>query len=248
MNLSSVIPVIGFVALVVLGIVWRKTKGRRGEKKMAALLAFLPKEKYKIINNLLLQSGSYSTQIDHVVISVYGIFVIETKYYKGWIYGGENSEFWTKNVYGHKYELRNPLWQNKGHIKAITRILDDPGLIPIHSIVAFSGQAKLKVDKNLPVMYWRQVVPYIKRHKEQVISEAYVNEVYHTLLAANVEDKNAKKQHVRSVKQNKERRDRAVASGRCPKCGGQLVLRKGQYGRFYGCSNYPKCTYILNTK
>ena len=38
--MSSVIPVIGFVALVVLGIVWRKTKGRRGEKKVAALLAF----------------------------------------------------------------------------------------------------------------------------------------------------------------------------------------------------------------
>ena len=246
MNWSSIIPVIGFVSLIVLGILWRRSKGRRGEKKMAALLALLPKDKYKVINNLLLQSGGHSTQIDHVVISVYGVFVIETKYYKGWIYGGENSEMWTKNVYGHKYELRNPLWQNKGHIKAITKVLDDPGLIPIHSIVAFSRQARLKIDKSLPVMYWGQVVPYIKRYKEPVMSEVYVNEIYRTLLSANVEDKDARKQHVKSVKQNKQRRDMAVASGRCPKCGGQLVLRKGQYGRFYGCSNYPKCTYTLN--
>ena len=248
MRATEMVIVAGFVALIVLGIVWKKTKGRRGEKQVAALLSLLSKDKYKVINNLLLQSGGYSTQIDHVVISVFGIFVIETKYYKGWIYGGEKSEFWTKNVYGHKYELRNPLWQNKGHIKAITKLLDDPGLIPIHSIVAFSRQARLKVDRSLPVMYWYQVVPYIKRFREPFLASSYVDEIYRTLMAANVEDKSARKQHVQSVKQNKQRRDAAVASGRCPKCGGRLVLRKGQYGRFYGCANYPRCTYTLNMK
>ncbi|HEX75478.1 MAG TPA: hypothetical protein G4O12_02715 [Dehalococcoidia bacterium] len=30
---------------------------------------------------------------------------------------------------------------------------------------------------------------------------------------------------------------------RCPKCGGLLVRRNGKYGRFLGCSNYPKCRY-----
>lgn len=29
----------------------------------------------------------------------------------------------------------------------------------------------------------------------------------------------------------------------CPKCGGNLVERTGEYGKFYGCSNYPKCKY-----
>lgn len=248
MNWSSFIFVLGFVALIVLGVVWRKTKGSRGEKQVAALLALLPKDKYKVINNLLLQSGGYSTQIDHVVVSVYGVFVIETKYYRGWIYGGENSEFWTKNVYGHKYDLRNPLWQNEGHIKAITRLLDDPGLVPLYNIVAFSSQAKLKVDRSLPVMYWRQIVPYIRRYREPVMSDSYAEEIYSTLLSANVEDKSARKQHVQSVKQNKRRRDTAVASGKCPRCGGNLVIREGRYGRFYGCSNYPKCNYTLNTK
>lgn len=31
----------------------------------------------------------------------------------------------------------------------------------------------------------------------------------------------------------------------CPKCGGKLVERKGKYGDFYGCSNFPKCRYTL---
>lgn len=29
--------------------------------------------------------------------------------------------------------------------------------------------------------------------------------------------------------------------GKCPKCGGNLIERKGKFGKFYGCSNYPKC-------
>ena len=212
---------------------------------MAALLSLLPKKEYKVINDLLLQSGGYSTQIDHVVVSVHGIFVIETKYYKGWIYGGENSEYWTQNIYGHKNQLRNPLWQNQGHIKAITRLLEDPGMIPIYNIVAFSRQATLKLDRSLPVMYWWQVVPYIKRHKDAAMSESYADEIYNKLLESNVTDKDARKQHVKSVKQNQQRRNISVANGKCPRCGGNLVLRDGRYGRFYGCSNYPKCKYTL---
>jgi len=34
----------------------------------------------------------------------------------------------------------------------------------------------------------------------------------------------------------------------CPRCGGKLVQRTGKYGSFFGCSNYPKCTYTINSK
>ena len=152
----------------------------------------------------------------------------------------------TQNIYGHKYKLRNPLWQNQGHVKAIARLIGNSGDVPIYSIVAFSRQAKIKVDRALPVMYWWSVVPYIKRHKEVHISENRVEEIFNTLLSANVADKSARKQHVTNVKQNQSRRDIAVANGKCPRCGGNLVPRNGSYGRFYGCSNYPRCRYTLN--
>lgn len=77
------------------------------------------------------------------------------------------------------------------------------------------------------------------------MSEAYADEIYNLLLEANVTDKEARKQHVKSVKQNQQRRNISVANGKCPRCGGNLVLRDGRYGRFYGCSNYPRCKYIL---
>ena len=34
----------------------------------------------------------------------------------------------------------------------------------------------------------------------------------------------------------------------CPECGGDLVIRKGKYGEFVACSNYPTCKYIKKGK
>ena len=34
----------------------------------------------------------------------------------------------------------------------------------------------------------------------------------------------------------------------CPECGGDLVVRKGKYGEFVACSNYPTCKYIKKEK
>lgn len=34
----------------------------------------------------------------------------------------------------------------------------------------------------------------------------------------------------------------------CPECGGELCLRKGRYGEFYGCGNFPACRYTRNVR
>ena len=67
-------------------------KGQYSEKLVNDKISKLSDE-YVIFNDLLFESNGRSTQIDHVVVSPYGVFVIETKGYKGWIFGGENSEY-----------------------------------------------------------------------------------------------------------------------------------------------------------
>ena len=43
----------------------------------------------------------------------------------------------------------------------------------------------------------------------------------------------------------KEAEEPTIVEGRfCPKDGGQLVYKKGRYGKFIGCANYPKCKHI----
>lgn len=38
--------------------------------------------------------------------------------------------------------------------------------------------------------------------------------------------------------------DQVVVDQKCPRCEGQLVRKKGRFGEFTACSNYPDCTYI----
>ncbi len=52
--------------------------------------------------------------------------------------------------------------------------------------------------------------------------------------------------HIKNAKRQKVISSKMMRQGICPNCGGQLVLRHGQYGNFYGCSNYPKCKFIQN--
>ena len=55
---------------------------------------FLDKKQYHLIKNVTLPTANGSTQIDHIIVSRYGVFVIETKNMKGWIFGSPNQKIW----------------------------------------------------------------------------------------------------------------------------------------------------------
>ena len=75
------------------------------------------------------------------------------------------------------------------------------------------------------------------------LSDAEVREVASVLQQNNVRESIDNNQHIRNIKVKKAEMDFKIASGICPKCGGNLVMRNGKYGRFYGCSNYPRCRF-----
>ena len=65
-----------------------KYKGDQGEAKIRSTLrSHLNGNDYYLLCDLILPIAGGSTQIDHVVISKFGIFVIETKNMSGWIFG-----------------------------------------------------------------------------------------------------------------------------------------------------------------
>ncbi|MDU5263500.1 MAG: nuclease-related domain-containing protein, partial [Clostridium celatum] len=121
-----------------------KVKGYVGEKLVAKKLSKLNKRKYKIINNLLLKTSRGTTQIDHIVVSRYGIFVIETKNYKGIITGNEYDDSWNQILFNNKEVLRNPIKQNNGHIKALKDAIPTLKYKKIKSIIVFTKRSKLK--------------------------------------------------------------------------------------------------------
>lgn len=89
------ITVIFFAVVIFIKLKMPMWKGKYSEKLVNNKIQELPEE-YVVFNDLLFESNGYSTQIDHIVVSPYGVFVIETKGYKGWILGRENGEYWTQ--------------------------------------------------------------------------------------------------------------------------------------------------------
>jgi len=105
-------PVWLLVAACVIGVLqlaWVRAwvKGLFGEfaVKLAAKLC-LPPDSYHAIHNVTLPTPDGTTQIDHIVVSRYGIFVVETKNMKGWIFGGQNQNNWTQKLYRKTYTFR----------------------------------------------------------------------------------------------------------------------------------------------
>ena len=227
--------------------------GDYGEKRVSSFLEDLDCEDYRVFNDLLIRDGRYTTQVDHVIISRYGVFVLETKNVHGNVYGGGNAEFWKQYLpdagfkrYGltQEHQLRNPILQNEGHIKTLSRLVFGKD-VPIYGIVVFPNGTDIMVTADEPVLHMWEVVPYIKQYRDVVLSSDQMDFYRGRLLEVISVSESDRKTHLDNVHQNKERRDSAVAAGICPKCGGNLVLRYGQYGRFYGCSNYPSCKYTL---
>lgn len=228
--------------------------GDSGEKRVSSFLEDLDCEEYRVYNDLLIRNGNYTTQVDHIVISHYGVFVLETKNVHGKVYGSGNAEFWKQYLpdtgyksYGctQEYQLRNPVWQNEGHIKTLRKLVFGND-VPLYGIVVFPRDTEINVTASQPVLNMNNVVSYIKQYCEIVLSPDQMDFYHRRLLNVITTSETDRKKHLSNVYCNQERRDTAVASGRCPRCGGNLVLRTGKYGQFYGCSNYPRCNYILN--
>lgn len=219
-------------------------KGSLSEKLAYWKMLELPDE-YHIFNDLFFESNGYSTQIDHVVVSPYGVFVIETKGFKGWILGGENSEYWTQVLYDYKYKFYNPIKQNEGHVRKIRYLLQNSGSIPIIPIVVFNNEAELKIKvQNHIVVNRHYLTDAILQFQVPVISSDTKQWIVETLNKHLVyEDSNKAGLHATKARYRAYRNVDLSSQGKCPECGGKLIERKGKYGIFFGCSNYPKCKF-----
>ena len=131
-----------------------------GEALVAQTIATGFRSPHVLLNNVTLPTGNDSTQIDHLLITEGGIFVIETKHYKGWIFGQRGDSHWTQVIYRHKSRFQNPLRQNHAHTKAVQALFTLPAeaFIPI---VVFTGQAELKGQFGSDVLKLPHLLSYL---------------------------------------------------------------------------------------
>ncbi|WP_264877414.1 NERD domain-containing protein [Vibrio agarivorans] len=218
-------------------------KGVFGEFLVNKLLSQLPDSDYTLVRDVTLPTDDGTTQIDHIVVSRFGVFVVETKNMKGWIFGSKNQKQWTQKIYRHSSKFQNPLHQNYKHVKTLESLLavDSEKL---HSVVVFIGDSTFKTDMPENVTYARGCFEYIKKFEQPVFSESEYSQLVYSIsevkLKKGIVTDIKHRQHVKEIVEAKE------AVKLCSRCGSEMVVRETKRGenkgnQFWGCSAFPKC-------
>lgn len=210
-----VIAIIG-VAAVRIGLDWlekkideqkrqayAKAQGQKGENEVNSVLSSLGKN-YVLMKSILLPTKSGSTELDHVLVSNYGIFVIETKNYSGSVYGDEDSGKWIHtDRKGNERKMYSPIKQNEGHIGTLKRAinLDEKYFIPI---VVFAGSAKLQIKSKSKVIKLDQLENTIKSYNSQVFTKAEVKKIVKDIKSVNMDSMMNRKKHIKHVKEKQK--------------------------------------------
>jgi len=205
-----------------------KGKGLRGERVVKfKLRKNKENEKYVFHNCMFKQNNK----------TIKGVIVIETKNYAGRIYGDDSQNKWTQSLqYGKiKNEFYNPVKQNATHCYFIKSIIGKE--IPIKSLVVFV-QNNIEYIESQYTIGLKMLKKYLKRLPDVLSSYEIVNTAI--AINSNLDLNTTNKQHVKNIAKMKQN----IANGICPRCGGNLVLRHGQYSEFIGCCNYPQCKFI----
>jgi len=260
---SIVAPYLPAIALIII-VRWilesRWFKGKYGEFKVNRILQkCMDGEQYRLIKNVTLPTKDGTTQVDHILVSVFGVFVIETKNMRGWIFGKPKEEKWTQKFPWKKgYRFQNPRRQNYKHVQAV-RALCGLKESQAHSVVVFVGSGRFKSGMPDDVVKGSgNLIGRIKSYTEEVLSLSEVGGVIDTINAVRRSRSiKTNRAHVRHVKEdivpkkrtsagNFDKKPGAEASPSCPFCGGGMVERKVKKGEnkgkpFWGCPKYPKC-------
>jgi len=217
------------------------SKGWVGEKKTQFnLWLSLNTKLYQRFHDIIIPSNNGTTQIDHIFVSPFGLFIVETKNLKGWIYGSESQSSWTQVIYKSKYSFQNPLRQTHRHKKVLSKYLGINELY-IQTVISFVGDVKFKTELPSNVLL-SGVGSYIKKFKDKVFSDKEIERIINLLSNVKSEIKISKEEHIQSL------HNRHTSETVCPSCGSDLLKRTVKQGarqgsQFLGCSSFPRCRY-----
>jgi len=201
---------IAFLAIVaaVLKSAW--LKGIIGEYQVNSVLEkHLARENYILMKDVLLPTQDGTTQIDHIVFSRYGIFVIETKNLSHWIYAN-NGARWTQNIYGNEYEFQNPARQNHKHLKTIEKItgIDYKKLV---NLVVFTGKCQFRAKLHPEVIIIDELINRIKSYKDELIDNDELNSCINSIRDKRIENSFLSRlRHIKRVQDIKFRKTQDI--------------------------------------
>ena len=233
----------GFIDLLLDDIFDAEWKGRYGEKMTEwelNLVRLFGRKGYVLRNIYVPKNNGETSEIDVVFITQKGIFVIESKDYSGWIFGGEKSAYWTAMLPDKsKNRFYNPIKQNSTHIKWLGQYLQNS--VPLFSVIVFSERCELKkvaVESTDVLVIKRDrlyaAIRSIWDRTADILSESMTEDIYVKLKMLTDVDQAVRAAHVDRINEKYKKTETVNkpegiteqnTSLKCPRCGGTLVLR-----------------------
>lgn len=209
---------------------------------------FFNKKDYHFIRNITLPAENGTTQIDHVIVSEFGVFVVETKNMRGWIFGSPEQTMWTQKIFKHTNKFQNPLRQNYKHLKTLESFLgiDED---KIHSVVVFIGDSTFKTPMPNNVVHGIGYIQHIKSYRRKLLTQDEVESIVRKIHSGRLPATSlTRSEHIRILKTSV--RENSTSEVKCPQCGASMVLRTAKNGvykgkKFWGCSRFPHCKGIV---
>ncbi len=212
-------------------------KGELGEYKINIQLDQLPKDFISMLDLLIPNKKGRSgySQIDHVILTPYAVFIIETKNYSGEIVGSKSSRIWRVN---NQFDMLNPFFQNYSHIEALKSIIDikDEQIV---SLVSFTRRCTFKVDVDLRkvtqsnhlIVYDTELTEFIHRKinvikmqsNQPIFSQEDLACMSQRIMVKNVTDPAERAKHVRALKTTSIGSDASELI--CSECGTKVSER-----------------------
>lgn len=207
------LPILGALLVLCLWLRTKHAKGVLGEfAGKLAVKQWLPESGYELFSDVMLQDKRGTTQIDHVVVSRFGIFVIEAKGISGKLYASSETKYRTWKVYrnGRGYTFQNPYLQNYRHRCALAEVLD-VSLEVLHDVIFFPHEELVVAtpEKLLPsfVTGRRGLAAYVLSFKEQVFTAEEVSRLTAILSLKRMENsRENKKKHTADLKARWEKK------------------------------------------
>jgi hypothetical protein len=145
-------------------------RGDIAESRVRRLLATgLERNRYTVFNGLVLPCGGGTRPIDHVVVSKFGIFVIESHYVRGWISGGEFQDRWKQGLLGRAVRFDNPMHRNRLQVEALQSLLGYPPSV-FHPLVVLAGQKGFKSRLPDNVLPPENLLAHIRKKTRQLLT------------------------------------------------------------------------------
>jgi hypothetical protein len=172
-HLFWIVPLV----LLIVFLASPRFRGDIAETRVRRVLAAgLEKSRYTILNDVIIPSSGGTVHIDHLVVSRFGVFVIESQYARGWVSGGEFQDRWKQYHFSRFTRFDNPMHRNALQLQALENLLKIPAS-KLHPMVVLLGQKGFKTPMPANLLEPKQLIAYMRKKARQLLDAEQANRV-----------------------------------------------------------------------